>query len=155
MPRGNFLTCCCQNPGPCGELLRTHASTGGPPPLVGSFGLLPCGLTAPFLWVLVCARFCLCPLRLESLFPSVLWKFYNQILRGFKIRFPGDSQCLCQMPRPRNLTWGLEPSQQWENFFGIIVLQFVDHPPGGYGTWFYHDCAPPTIFLWLLLCLWM
>ena len=26
--------------------------------------------------------------------------------------------------------WDSEPSQQWENFFGIIVLQFVCHPPG-------------------------
>ena len=29
-----------------------------------------------------------------------------------------------------SLTWGLEPSQQWENFFGIIVLRSVNHPPG-------------------------
>ena len=26
--------------------------------------------------------------------------------------------------------WGLEPSQQYENFFSIIVLQFVVCPPG-------------------------
>ena len=25
--------------------------------------------------------------------------------------------------------WGWEPSQQWENFFGIIILQFVGYPP--------------------------
>ena len=31
------------------------------------------------------------------------------------------------------LIWGLEPSQKCENFFGIIVLQFVDCPPRGYG----------------------
>ena len=31
----------------------------------------------------------------------------------------------------------------------------MGHPLGGYGIWFYHDCAPPTISLWLLLCLWM
>ena len=29
-----------------------------------------------------------------------------------------------------SLIWGLEPSQQCENFFGIIVLQFVGHPTG-------------------------
>ena len=38
---------------------------------------------------------------------------------------------------------------------GIIVLQFVNHPPSGYGIWFYCDCAPPTVSLRLLLCLWM
>ena len=38
--------------------------------------------------------------------------------------------------------------------FGIF-LQFMDHPLGGYGLWFYHDCgAPPTILLQFLLCLW-
>ena len=39
-------------------------------------------------------------------------------------------------------------------FFSIIVLQYVGHPPGRYEIWFYHDCAPPTISLKLLLCLW-
>ena len=29
-----------------------------------------------------------------------------------------------------SLVWGLEASQQCENFFGMIVLQFVGHPPG-------------------------
>ena len=28
-----------------------------------------------------------------------------------------------------SLVWGLEASQQCENFFGMIVLQFVGHPP--------------------------
>ena len=48
--------------------------------------------------------------------------------------------------------WGLEPSQQWEKIFGIIVLWFVGHPPGGYGIWFYRDCTPPAVWLQLLLC---
>ena len=112
------------------------------------------GVTAPLLWVLVCTKFCLCPPRLESLFPPVLWKSYNQIPLALKARFPGDSQSLCQIPRLGSLTWGSEPSQQWENFFGVIFLQSVGHPPGRYGVWFYHDCAPPTITPWLLLCLW-
>ena len=73
---------------------------------------------------------------------------------GFWFLNPGASQFLCWIPRLESLMWGLEPSQQCENFFGIIVLQSVGHPPGGYGIWFYHDCAPPTILLWVLLCLW-
>ena len=28
-----------------------------------------------------------------------------------------------------------------QDFFGIIVLQSVGHPPGGYGIWFYYDCT--------------
>ena len=98
------------------------------------------------------ATFCLCPPRLESLFPPVLWKSCNQIPLAFKVRSPGDSQSLFQIPRLGTLRWGSEPVQQWENFFGII-LQFVDHPPGSHGTLFYCDCAPPTVSLQLLLCL--
>ena len=61
----------------------------------------------------------------------VLWKFYNQILLNFKVRFPGDFPTLCWIPRSGNLSQGLELSQQYEYFFGIIVLQFVDRPLGG------------------------
>ena len=75
MPRRTFLACCCQCP--CGESLPTQASTGDPSARAGSS--VSCGITAPFLWVLVHAEFCLCPWRLESLFSPVLWKFYNQI----------------------------------------------------------------------------
>ena len=50
---------------------------------------------------------------------------------AFKVRFPGDPQSLCQIPRLGSLTWASEPSQQWENVFGIIVLQlWVAHQAG-------------------------
>ena len=51
--------------------------------------------------------------------------------------------------------WGSEPSFQWVDFCGVSVLQFVSHPPNSYGIWFYCDCAPLTVSLWLLLCLGM
>ena len=92
--------------------LLTHASTGDPPTLAGSFGSVSCGVRAPLLWVLVCAKFCLCPPRLESLFPSALWKAYNQIPLALKARFHGDFQSLCWILRLGNLMWGSEPSQQ-------------------------------------------
>ena len=53
-----------------------------------------------------------------------------------------------------SLIWGSEPSQQWKNYFGIIVIQFVGHPPSEYVILFYCDCAPSTILLWLL-CVWI
>ena len=133
MQRATFPTCCCQRPHPCGEPLQTYASTRDPPTLAGSFGSVVCGVSAPFLWVLVNTRFCLCPPRLESLFSPVLCKSYNQIPLAFKVRFPGDSQALCWIPRLRSLIWSSDSSQQWGNFFGIIVLQFVGHPPSEYG----------------------
>ena len=63
----------------------------------------------------------------ESISP-VLWEFYNQIPLTSKVTSPGDSQSLCQIPRFGSLLWALELSQQHENFFGIVVLQFVDRP---------------------------
>ena len=150
MPREAFQDYRCQCSCPWAEPLLTHASTGDPPTLAGSFASVSSGVTAPFLCVLVRTRFCVCPPRLQSLFPPGLWKSYNQILLAFKVGFPGVSHPLCWIPRLGSPTLGLEPSQQWENFFGIIVLQFLGHPAGGHRIWFYQDCAPPTVLLWLL-----
>ena len=85
-----------------------------------------------------------CALLEWSLFLPVLWKSYNQIPLTFKVRFSGNSYSLFQIPSLGTLMWGSESSQQWENFFGIIVLQFVHCSPSVYGIWFYHICAPPT-----------
>ena len=41
----------------------------------------------------------LCPLRVESLFPSVLWRYWDPVLLGIKVRFPGNFQSLGQIPR--------------------------------------------------------
>ena len=70
-----------------------------------------------------CAQGFLCALQ-ESVSP-LLWKFCNQIPLAFKIKFPGSSQSLCQIPRLGNLLWALELLEPCENFFDIIVLQFV------------------------------
>ena len=98
---------------------------------------------------------CVCPPRVESLFPQVLLKSCNHIPLAFKVWFSRNSSSRCQTPRLGSLTWGSEPLLQWVDFCGISVLQFVSHPPSSYGIWFYCDCAPPTVSLWLLLCLWM
>ena len=58
--------------------------------------------------------------------------FCYQIPLTFKVRFSGDSKSLCWVTSLGRLTWGSELSKQWENFFGIIVLQFAGHSPGGY-----------------------
>ena len=60
----------------------------------------------------------------ESVSP-VLWKFCNEIPLVFKVKFPGGSQSLCQISRLGNLLQALELLKQCENFFVIIVLQFV------------------------------
>ena len=124
---------------PC--LHRRPSNITGALGSISSHCSFPLGLRAPFLFG---------PPRIESLFLPVLWKSCNQIPLVFKVRFSGDSQFLCLISRLRIS----EPSQHWEDFFVIIVLQFVGHPPSRYGIWFYHDCALPTISLQLLLCLW-
>ena len=62
-----------------------------------SFGSVSYRFTAPFLMSLGAHRSFLCPSSLQSLLPPVL--SCNQILLGFKVRFPVDSQSLCQVPR--------------------------------------------------------
>ena len=68
-----------------------------------------------------------CALQQWGLCFPVMWESCNQSLLAFTVRFPGDSQSLCQLPRLGRLTWGLEPSQEWEIVFDVIVLQFVGH----------------------------
>ena len=72
MPRGPFQHWWCQFPCLHGMSLPTHTSTGDPTSLTSRSGIFSCEVTAPFPWVLACTRFCLCPPRVESVFPSVL-----------------------------------------------------------------------------------
>ena len=117
--------------------LLTHASTGGPPTLAGSFGSVSCRVTVPLLWGLVHAKFCVCPPRLEFLLAPVFWKSYNQIPLALPDTFPK-----LQVPRldpQAGKPGGLECSQQGKNFLGIIILQSVGHPPSRYRIWSYCD----------------
>ena len=132
--------------------MSTHASTGDPPtlaPLVQFPAELL--LLSSMSWY---AQNFVCALQDWSLFLPVLWKSCNQIPLALKVRFPGDSQSLCWIPRLGSLMWGFETSQQWENFFWTNVLQVVGHPRSRYGIGFYCDSTSPTIWLQLLLCLW-
>ena len=155
MPRSTSQNVCCQCLCPHSEPQPPPTSAGDPPTLAGRSGSVSCRVTAPSPWVLMCTLLCVCPLRVESLFSPGLSKSYNQISVGFKVWFSGNSSSCCQTPSLGSLTWGLERSLQWVNFCGISVLQFVSHPLSSYGIWFYCDCAPPTVSLQPLLCLWL
>ena len=153
MPRSTSQNFCCQCPFPRSEPQPPPASAGDRPTLAGRSGSVFYGVTAPSPWVLMRTLLCVGPPRVESLFPPVLSKSSNQILLAFKIWFSGNSSYRCWTPRLGSLMWSSEPSFQWVDFCGIIVLQFVSLPLIGYGIWFYCDYAPPTISLQLLLCL--
>ena len=62
-------------------------------------------LLSPGSW---CAQGFVCALQ-ESVSP-VLCKFSDQIPLASKVKFPGGSQSLCQIPRLGNLLWVLELS---------------------------------------------
>ena len=128
-------------------------STGDGSTLADNFSSVSWGVTAPFFrsW---CVQDFVCALQEWSLCfsqscgsPIVTYRWPS------RWGFCGDSQSLCWIPRLESLMWGSEPSQQWDNFFAIIVLQSVDCPPGGYGIWFYLEWASPTISLQFLLFL--
>ena len=81
-------------------------------------------------WGTQCIFLCVCPPSLESLFLPVLWKSCDQIPLAFKVRFPGDSQRLCQIRWLGSLTWGSEPLQQWRTslvlfFYSLWVTHLV------------------------------
>ena len=58
--------CYTQRPQLCSRPPMTHTSVGDSWTLMGKSGSFSCGVTAPFSWVLVHTRFCLCLLRSVS-----------------------------------------------------------------------------------------
>ena len=66
------LGMCChtQCPRPHSRPPLTHASSEDSWTLMGKSGSVSCGVTAPFSWILVHTRFCLCPPRASYPYPS-------------------------------------------------------------------------------------
>ena len=58
-----YMHCYTQCPQPCSRPPPTHASTRDSWTLTGKSGLVSCGVTAPFSWVLVHTNFCVFPPR--------------------------------------------------------------------------------------------
>ena len=94
--------CCTQCPQTCNRPPLTHTSARDSWTLMDKSRSVSCGVTAPFSWVLVCTRFCLCPPRV--CFP-VLCKFW--LLSGgvngdlFKRGFMPYQGLLHPKPLPR------------------------------------------------------
>ena len=65
VPGTHYCTQCLR---PWSRSPLTHASTRDSWTLMGKSRSVSCGVTAPFSWVLVCTKFCLCPRRI--CFPS-------------------------------------------------------------------------------------
>ena len=84
------MHCCPLCLQPCSRPPLTHASTGDSWTLTGKSGLVSCGVSTPFSWILVHTRFCLCSPR--GCFPVLceFWMFYagvndNLLQEGYSI----------------------------------------------------------------------
>ena len=73
------------------------------------------GLTVPLCWDSEQVRFCVCPLRAESLFLTALHLSCRQAPLAFKARHSGDSSSGCRTPRLRSPVWGSAPSLLGDN----------------------------------------
>ena len=104
--------------------------TGDAPALAGIFGSVSCGVTAPFLWVLVCRRPCWCAPRLESLFPPVLWKSYNQIPLSSKPDSMGVPSPFVGSPGWEVWCEVQNLHSSWITLLLLFSRLFVTHPVG-------------------------
>ena len=84
-----------------------------------------CGVSA-LSWDPVYMKACVRPLRVEYLFPPVLWSCCAQALLVFSVSCSRVSTCQCQMPGLGNLTWGLELWTLWVSLSSL----WVAHPAG-------------------------
>ena len=102
-----YRHCCTQCPGPCSRPPLAHASarvldTHRQVWVSVLWGSL---LLSPGSW---CERGFVCALQVTV--SPILCEFCNQIPLASKVKFPGGSQSLCQIPRLGNLLWVLELS---------------------------------------------
>ena len=107
----------------CSTPVSSHAFTRLSQKLTGKSDSVSCAVTAPYSWVLF-AQSCVYALQ-ESLFPQPCG---NSVIKS---HWPSKSDSLV-IPRPlagSPSLGSLETSRQCENFFHVIVLQFVYHQP--------------------------
>ena len=88
-------------------------------------------VTAAFLWVLLCTRLYVSSMRESLLSPSCVSSIIKSS-RPSKSDSLGIPSPVARPPRMRTLMRGSEPSLQWENISGVIVLQFARHLPGSF-----------------------
>ena len=72
------MYCYTQCPQPCSRPLLTHASVGDSW-TSGKSGSVSCGVSAPFSWVLVHTRFCLCLPRICFPVLCKFWRLYDGV----------------------------------------------------------------------------
>ena len=87
-----------------------------------------------------------------GIFPPVLWKSYNQIPLAFKVRFPGDSQSLCWIPRLESLTEDLHKPKLQKNQLMHFMSQYLKRNKSSFRFWLNFKCLSTfefTVFMFL------
>ena len=95
------MHCYTQCPQPCSRPLLTHASARDSWTLTSKSGSVSCGVTAPFSWVLVCTKFCLCPPRVYFPVLCKFWQHYDGVSGDLLQEGLGHTEVCCtQSPCP-------------------------------------------------------
>ena len=113
--------CYTQCPPNLHQPLPTHTSTRDSWTLMGKSGSISCGVTAPFSWILVHTRFCLCSPRV--CFPSHVSS--GSSIVGLMAHLLQEGLCHTQSPCPCNsplltcTSAGDTQTQFWLSLYGI------------------------------------
>ena len=130
-------------PQPCSRPPPTYISTGNSWTLQGKSGSVSCGVTAPFSWVLVHTRFCLCPSRVYFPVLYKFWPLYGGVNSAFLQEGLCHTQVCCtQGPCPRGsplLT---------RTYTGDTQTQFCLSLCGVSGSWCTQGLFEPSECLW-------
>ena len=77
--RSHACTATLRAPNPAAGHQPTHTSTGDSWTFTGKSASVSCGVTAPFSWVLLHTRFCLCPPRVCVPVLCKFWQVYDGV----------------------------------------------------------------------------
>ena len=156
-------------PQPCSRSLLAHASVRESWTLTGKSGSVPCGVTAPFSWVLVSTSFCLCSPRVCFPNPvssggSMVGLMATSSKRAYAIprspvsRAPAPATGHC-WPIALQETLKRSKTGLAQSLWGLLVctgfVWALRTVLAGIRFDSKHDFTPPTILLGLLLCSWM
>ena len=142
---------CFQCPSPLKEPQSPYDFPGDPPRITGKSDLDACGVSA-LPWDPMHMKACVHFSRVESPFSPVPWSSCAQSPVALNDKCSKGSCSQCQIPRCGDLAWGSELSLPWVSLCNTVTL--VCGPPTQWvGGCLYFIIAPPTISVWLLLCL--
>ena len=136
------MHCYTQCPQPCSRPPLTHASMGDSWTLTGKSGSVSCGVIAPFSWVLVCTRFCLC---LQESVSPVLCKFW-MLYGGINGDLLQDGLCHTQVCTQS--PWPCSSPLLTRTCTGDAQTQFFLSLCGVSGPWCTQSVFEPSEHLW-------